>query len=135
MSFVSSTRSTQQKQHCDVGRCLAVDTRGISDRKFPPSGGFQIDMLKTHRVRGDDFYSGETESEPLDRVQCNLSSNPVFRRSRHKCMQLPCHEIHGHKPRFIYIGPGFVPCNCVTTQMTLDARATEMTLTGLGICN
>src|ERR1700757_112367 len=33
-----------------------VDTWSVSDRDFPASGGFQIDMLKTHRVRGDDFY-------------------------------------------------------------------------------
>jgi pyruvate dehydrogenase (quinone) len=33
-----------------------VDTWGVSDRNFPASGGFHIDMLKTHRVRGDDSY-------------------------------------------------------------------------------
>ena len=31
---------------------------------------------------------------------------------------------------FIRIGPGFVPLIAVTTRMTLDARGTEMTLTG-----
>src|SRR5580658_5784594 len=35
-----------------------VDARGIGDRNFPASGGFYIDMLKTHRVSGDDFYRG-----------------------------------------------------------------------------
>jgi hypothetical protein len=58
LSLVSATRGTQQKQHGDVGRCFAVHARGIGDWNFPASGGFQIDMLKTHRVRGDDFYSG-----------------------------------------------------------------------------
>src|SRR6202142_4333438 len=44
LSFMSATRSTQQQQHGDVGRRFIVDTRGISDRDFPASGGFQIDM-------------------------------------------------------------------------------------------
>jgi hypothetical protein len=43
-------------------------------------------------------------------------------------MQSPCHDIHGHKPRFIYTEPGFVPVIRVTMQMTLDARGTGMTL-------
>src|ERR1700691_66023 len=58
LSFVSSTRSTQQKQHSDVGRCFTVDTRGVGDWNFPASGSFQIDMLKTHRVGSDNFYRG-----------------------------------------------------------------------------
>src|SRR5580704_1942100 len=35
-----------------------VDARGIGDRNFFASGGFQIDMLEAHRVRDDDFYRG-----------------------------------------------------------------------------
>ena len=44
-----------------------------------------------------------------------------------KSMQLPCHEISGHQLR-LYLdkaSPGSQ--DCVTTQMTLDARGTEMT--------
>src|ERR1700679_3804083 len=35
-----------------------VAAGGSGNRNFPASGGFQIDMLKTHRVCGDDFYRG-----------------------------------------------------------------------------
>src|SRR5277367_4032256 len=35
-----------------------VYTRGIGDRNPPTGGGFQIDMLESHRVRGDDFHRG-----------------------------------------------------------------------------
>src|SRR5882762_4627285 len=58
LSLVSASRSTQQKQHSDVGRCFTVDTRGVGDWNFPASGGFQINMLKSHRVRGNDFQRG-----------------------------------------------------------------------------
>src|ERR1700751_5278441 len=33
-----------------------VDPRGVSDRNSSASGGFKIDMFKTHRVGGDDFH-------------------------------------------------------------------------------
>src|SRR6202142_4654403 len=46
LSLVSATRSTQQKQHSDVGRCFTVDTRGVGNWDVSASGGFQIDMLK-----------------------------------------------------------------------------------------
>ena len=63
LSLVSATRSTKQKQHGDVGRCFMVDTRGIGDRDFPSSGGFQIDVVKTHPVRGDNFDRGRNVLE------------------------------------------------------------------------
>jgi hypothetical protein len=47
-----------------------VDTWGVSNRDFPASGGFQIDVLKTHRVRCDDFYRWR-----------GLLENPEFKRS------------------------------------------------------
>src|ERR1700751_2112068 len=75
LSFVSATRSTQQEQHRYIRRCFTVDTRGVGDWNVPVSGGFQIDMLKTHRVRGDDFYSVRNLLEKL-KVQ------PVCRRDK-----------------------------------------------------
>ncbi len=76
LSLVSATRSAQHKQHCDVGCCFTVGTRGVGDCNFPASGAFQIDMLKTHRVSGDDLYSGRNLLEKF-RVQ------PVCRRDKH----------------------------------------------------
>jgi len=46
LSFVSATRSTQQEQHRDIGRCFMVDTRGVGDWNVPAGGGFQIDAYQ-----------------------------------------------------------------------------------------
>src|ERR1700732_4229776 len=62
-----------------------VDTRGIGDRNFPASGGFQIDVLKTHRVRDDDFYRGRDFLEK-PRVQ------PVCRRDEQGVGSFGCGE-------------------------------------------
>ena len=45
-------------------------------------------------------------------------------------MQFRCHGIRGHKPRSYLDEADSGSHNCVTTQMTLDARGTELTLTG-----
>src|SRR6202007_1335992 len=62
-----------------------VDTWGVSDRNFPASGGFQINMLKTHRIRGDDFHRWRGFLEK-PRVQ------PVCRREEHGVGSFGCGE-------------------------------------------
>src|SRR5271155_5367461 len=53
--------------------------------------------------------------------------------TKSKYQSRPCncrHDIHGRKPRFLCIWTDARPCNCVTSQMTFDARGTRMTRTG-----
>jgi hypothetical protein len=69
---------------------------------------------------------GHTPNDPV-----RGASAPGAKATPSSClMQLAGHEVHGHKPHFIYIGPTLTPATWVTSQMTLDARGTRMTLTG-----
>src|SRR5580765_1394623 len=49
-------------------------------------------------------------------------------------MQFPCHESRSHKSRFIQTGRSLSSQARVTTEMTLDASGTGMTLTRRGRC-
>src|SRR5579862_2034429 len=60
-----------------------IDTRGVSDCNFSASSAFQVDMLITHRIRGDDSYCWRNflEKEGIQTVQVSYENSvrPVCR--------------------------------------------------------
>src|SRR5580658_10565589 len=79
-----------------------VDARGIGDRDFPASGGFQIDMLKTHRVCDDNFYGGRDFLE-------KLGVQPVCRRDEQGVGAFGCREqVLRAERKLVGISPGGV---------------------------
>src|SRR3984957_17495364 len=87
LRLVRSTRSPQEKQHGDVRRRIAVDTWCICDRNLPLHCPLQVDVLKSHRIGGNDSYCwrNSLEEDGIQTVQGSdeYSVSPVCR-----CQQL-----------------------------------------------
>src|SRR5277367_4421282 len=86
LRLVRATRSAQEKQHSNVRRCFAVDTRCIGHRNLLVRRALQVNVIKPHRIGGDDSYRwrNSLEEDGIQRVHRSdeYSVSSVCRRQK-----------------------------------------------------
>src|SRR5580704_2885668 len=86
LRLVSATRSTQEQQHGNIRRCFAVGAWCICDGDLLLRRPLQVNVIKPHRIGGDDSYCRRNPLEEggIQVVQESdeYSVSPVYRRQK-----------------------------------------------------